>query len=200
MLLFLRGLAIGLSIAAPVGPIGVLCIRRTLADGRLAGLITGLGAATADACDGAAGFGLTVISTVFLRQSLWIRLLGGLFLCYLGIRAAIAAPATHAVSAAGRTLWQSYLSALALTITNPLTILSFAAVFAGVGVGATGGAAGAVLLVSGVLVGSALWWLILSSTVGLLRTRITARALRWVNRCSGTALVAFGLLALASLR
>jgi threonine/homoserine/homoserine lactone efflux protein len=201
MLLFLRGLAIGLSIAAPVGPIGVLCIRRTLADGRLAGLSTGLGAATADACYGvAAGFGLSVISTLLLRQSLWIRLVGGLFLCYLGIRTATAMPAAHAASAAGRTLWQSYLSALALTITNPLTILSFAAVFAGVGVGATGGAAGAALLVSGVLVGSALWWLILSSTVGLLRTRITARALRWVNRCSGAALVAFGLLALASLR
>jgi threonine/homoserine/homoserine lactone efflux protein len=200
-LLFLRGMAIGLSIAAPVGPIGVLCIRRTLADGRLAGLITGLGAATADACyGGGAGFVLSVISTLLLRQSLWIRLLGGLFLCYLGIRTATAAPAAQAARAAGRTLWQSYLSALALTITNPLTILSFAAIFAGMGVGATGGAAGAVLLVSGVLAGSALWWLILSSAVSLLRARITARALRWVNRCSGTVLVAFGLLALASVR
>jgi threonine/homoserine/homoserine lactone efflux protein len=95
--------------------------------------------------------------------------------------------------------WQSYLSALALTITNPLTILSFAAIFAGLGIGATGDAAGAALLVSGVLAGSALWWLILSSAVGLLRARITARALRWVNRCSGAVLVAFGVLALASL-
>jgi threonine/homoserine/homoserine lactone efflux protein len=200
-LFFVRGMAIGLSIAAPVGPIGVLCIRRTLVDGRLAGLITGLGAATADAWyGGVAGFGLSVVSTLLLRQSLWIRLLGGLFLCYLGLRTAVATPAAHAASRAGRTLWQSYISALALALTSPLTILSFAAIFAGIGVAATGDTASAALLVIGVLIGSALWWVILSSAVGLLRARITTRVLRWVNRCSGATLAAFGLLALASLR
>lgn len=199
---FARGLVIGLSIAAPVGPIGVLCIRRTLAEGRLAGLVTGLGAATADAIYGAiAGFGITAIAGLLLRQQGLIRLVGGLFLCYLGVRTLLAAPAERAATASGRTLLQSYGSALALTLTNPLTILSFAAIFAGLGAGTTSGSYGAAaLLVLGVLLGSALWWLILSGSVSILRTRLTPAALRWVNWLSGGVLLVFGLLALASLR
>lgn len=200
--IFARGLVIGLSIAAPVGPIGVLCIRRTLAEGRLAGLATGLGAATADAVYGAiAGFGVTAIAGLLLRQQGLIRLLGGLFLCYLGVRTFLAAPAERAATLARRTLLRSYGSALALTLTNPLTILSFAAIFAGLGAGTTGGSYGAAaLLVLGVLLGSALWWLILSGLVSLFRTRLTPAILRWINRLSGVILLAFGLLALASLR
>jgi threonine/homoserine/homoserine lactone efflux protein len=199
---FARGLVIGLSIAAPVGPIGVLCIRRTLAEGRLAGLVTGLGAATADAIYGAiAGFGVTAIAGLLLRQQGLIRLVGGLFLCYLGVRTLLAPPAERAAAASGRTLLQSYGSALALTLTNPLTILSFAAIFAGLGAGATSGSYdAAALLVLGVLLGSALWWLILSGGVSILRARLAPAALRWVNWLSGGVLLIFGLLALASLR
>ncbi len=199
---FARGLVIGLSIAAPVGPIGVLCIRRTLAEGRLAGLVTGLGAATADAIYGAiAGFGVTAIAGLLLRQQGLIRLVGGLFLCYLGVRTLLATPAERAAAASGRTLLQSYGSALALTLTNPLTILSFAAIFAGLGAGTTSGSYdAAALLVLGVLLGSALWWLILSGGVSILRARLTPAALRWVNWLSGSVLLVFGLLALASLR
>lgn len=197
-----RGLLIGLSIAAPVGPIGVLCIRRTLAHGRLAGLATGLGAATADACyGGVAAFGITVVTGLLLSEQVWIRLIGGIFLCYLGLKTFRAAPAERAAAAAGSTLAQAYASALALTITNPLTILSFAAIFAGLGAGATGGGSGAAaVLVAGVFAGSALWWVILSSAIGLLRGRVGPRLLRWVNRLSGSILVTFGLLAFASLR
>src|SRR5262245_4777720 len=127
--LLLRGLIIGFSIAAPVGPIGVLVIRRTLAEGRVAGLVTGLGAATADALYGCiAGFGLTVIAELLVSQTLWVRLIGGLFLCYLGVRSFLAAPAERAASAAGANLLGAYLATFALTLSNPTTILSFIAV------------------------------------------------------------------------
>ena len=197
---FLRGLVIGFSIAAPVGPIGVLCIRRTLAGGRLHGLASGLGAATADASYGAvAGFGLTAVSGVLVEQQVWLRLIGGLFLCALGIRTILARPASEAASASRNGLLGAYVSTFALTLTNPLTILSFVAIFAGLGIAETGADYGAALtLVAGVFVGSAAWWLLLSGGVSLLRERFTPRRMRWVNRLSGAVLVAFGLAALAS--
>ncbi|MEK7444561.1 MAG: LysE family transporter [candidate division NC10 bacterium] len=201
--MLLRGLVIGFSIAAPVGPIGVLCIRRTLADGRAVGFAAGLGAATADALYGAvAGFGLTVVSTALVGQQGWFRLVGGAFLCWLGARTFLARPAEAAAPAArGAGLAGAYASTLVLTLTNPMTILSFAAVFAGLGVGAAGAGYGAAaVLVLGVFAGSALWWLVLSGAVGLLRDRVTPRGLRWVNRASGTIIAGFGLLALLSLR
>jgi threonine/homoserine/homoserine lactone efflux protein len=200
--LFVRGLVVGLTVAAPVGPIGVLCIRRTLADGRLVGLATGLGAATVDAFyGGIAAFGVTAISGLLLRQQVWIRLIGGLFLCYLGGKTIAAAPAERAAVTAGPSALRAYISAVALTLANPPTILSFAAIFAALGMGTIGKATGAaVLLVLGVLVGSALWWVLLSSGVALVRTRVTPRVLRWINRLSGAMLVGFGLLAFASLR
>lgn len=200
--IFARGLLIGLSIAAPVGPIGVLCIRRTLTDGRLAGLATGLGAATADAAYGVvAGFGITVVAHLLLAHAFWIRLIGGLFLCYLGLKTFVGTPAERpAAVAGGRSLARAYTSALALTLTNPLTILSFAAIFAGLGAGVAGSTApAAALLVLGVLLGSALWWLILTGAVGLLRSRLTPPRLRWVNRLSGAVLLIFGAIALVSL-
>lgn len=199
---FARGLLIGLSIAAPVGPIGVLCIRRTLAEGRLAGLVVGLGAATADACYGLiAGLGLTVVAQLLLAHESWIKLIGGLFLCYLGCKTFVSRPAERAATASGGSLLRVYGSAVALTLTNPLTILSFAAIFAGVGAGAAGASAATVaLLVLGVLCGSALWWLCLTGVVGLLRSRVTPPLLRWVNRLSGLVLLLFGAVALLGLR
>ncbi len=198
--LFIRGFLIGLSVAAAIGPMAILCIRRTLAQGHLAGLATGLGVASADGCYGAvAGFGLVLISQFVVAQHVWLRLIGGIFLCYLGLKTLLAAPATRAASAGGGDLVRSYLSALGLTLTNPMTILSFAAIFAGLGVGTGGGYGGAGLLVLGVFIGSALWWVVLSGAVTALRGRITPRVLRWVNRASGTIILAFGLVALASL-
>jgi threonine/homoserine/homoserine lactone efflux protein len=199
--LILKGLIIGFSIAAPVGPIGVLCIRRTLADGRAAGLVSGLGAATADAIYGCiAGFGLTFISSVLISQQPWLRLIGGAFLCYLGVKTLLARPAEQAALAEGNGLLGAYASTFLLTLTNPLTILSFVAIFAGLGAaGAGGNYIAATMLVCGVFIGSALWWLILSGGVSIFRSRFDGRALRWVNRISGIIIAAFGVLALVGL-
>jgi threonine/homoserine/homoserine lactone efflux protein len=198
---FFRGLLIGLSIAAPVGPIGVLCIRRTLAEGRAAGLVSGLGAATADALYGfIAAFGLTFVSGFLIRQRLWLHLVGGLFLCYLGVKTMLAKPAGPAqpTPAGGRGLLAAYTSTLFLTLTNPITILFFAGIFAGLGAAEGGSYASAAIMVAGVFIGSALWWLTLSGLVSLFRNRFNARAMRWVNRLSGLMILGFGLAALFS--
>jgi threonine/homoserine/homoserine lactone efflux protein len=197
---FFRGMVFGLSIAAPVGPIGVLCIRRTLAEGRAVGFVSGLGTATADACYGAvAAFGLTAVSAFLVNQHLWLRLIGGAFLCYLGVTTFRTPPSARAASAGGGGLWSAYGTTFLLTLTNPLTILTFAAIFAGIGAGELHGAYGsAALLVVGVFCGSALWWLLLSGGTSLLRTRLTPAALQWVNRLSGVVITVFGILALAS--
>ncbi len=196
--LLLRGLLIGLSIAAPVGPIGVFCIRRTLTQGRLAGLASGLGAATADAIYGCvAGFGLTFISERLVRQQTWLGLVGGLFLCYLGVTTFLEKPSEQAANVQGQGVLGSYVSTLFLTLTNPMTVLSFVAIFAGLGLANTGGTyVAAVILVVGVFLGSALWWLILSGGVSLFRDKFTLRSLHWVNRISGLIITAFGLFAL----
>lgn len=198
----LRGIVLGFSIAAPVGPIGVLCIRRTLSDGRLTGLVSGLGAASADALYGSiAGFGLTLISGWLTAQQTWLALLGGGYLVYLGLRTALAQPAEQAARPqhSGGGLLGAYTSTLFLTLTNPLTILSFAAVFAGFGLASRAADyAQAAALVGGVFLGSAGWWLLLSGGVSLLRSRMTPALLRSVNILSGLVLVGFGLLALWS--
>jgi threonine/homoserine/homoserine lactone efflux protein len=196
----LRGLAIGFSIAAPVGPIGVLCIRRTLAAGRASGLVSGLGAATADAIYGCiAGFGLTFISNFLVSQQVWLRLIGGVFLCYLGLKTLLAKPAEQAALAKGNGLVGSYASTFFLTLTNPMTIISFAAIFAGLGLASTSEKyVSAGVLVLGVFIGSALWWLILSGGVGVFRDKFNPQGLQWVNRISGAIITGFGLFALLS--
>jgi threonine/homoserine/homoserine lactone efflux protein len=198
--LLLRGLVIGLSIAAPVGPIGVLCIRRTLTQGRVSGLVSGLGAATADAIYGCiAGFGLTLVSDVLVAQQLWLRLVGGGFLCYLGLRTLVARPAEMVTGADGDGLIGAYASTFFLTLTNPMTIMSFVAVFAGLGLADTAADyVSAGILVLGVFTGSALWWLVLSIGVGLFRERVGPPLLQWVNRVSGVVIAGFGLFAIVS--
>jgi threonine/homoserine/homoserine lactone efflux protein len=192
----LRGVAIGLSIAAPVGPIGLLVIRRTLAEGRSAGLATGLGAAVADGIYGAiAGLGLGIVAEAMASGMPVMRIAGGLFLCYLGIRAMKTPPAERAAEVGKASLVRAFGSTLVLTLTNPMTILSFAAVIASVGLGAADGGTIAAF-VAAVFAGSALWWLALSGAVGLLRSRVTPAALVWVNRASGLVIVGFGVAAL----
>lgn len=194
-----KGIIIGLSIAAPVGPIGVLCIRRSLAEGQKMGLATGLGAATADAAYGCvAGFGLTAISSFLVGQRFWLGFLGGLFLCYLGIRTLISRPAAQAAEVRGGGLLSAYLSTLFLTLTNPMTILSFVAVFAGLGLVASPDYFSASVLVAGVFIGSAAWWLLLSSGVALFRSRVNSGWMQAVNRLSGGVVLAFGLYSLST--
>jgi len=200
--IIIKGIIMGFSIAAPVGPIGVLCIRRTISNGRLSGLVSGLGAATADGLYGCvAAFGLTFISSFLVSQQFWLRLIGGAFLCYLGVKTLLSKPAEQAASVnSNSTIAGDYLSTFFLTVTNPMTILSFAAVFAGMGLAtSSGGYTSAGLLVLGVVVGSALWWLCLSGIVGFFRQKFNTTGMTWVNRLSGLIIIAFGVLALASL-
>lgn len=223
LLFLLKGVVVGFAIAAPVGPIGVLCIRRTFADGRLAGFVTGLGASTADVLYGAiAGFGLTALSSFLPGFQQELRLAGGLFLCALGLKTFFDKPATAALRMQGRGLVQAWLTTALLKLANPVTLMSFLAVFAGAGLGQQRyGAADATTLVSGVFLGSAAWWLMLSSFVerwrrhypefaalapnalgGAVVTGVTlgvaGKTLRKINRISGLVLLAFGLAALVS--
>lgn len=201
----LKGLIIGFSIAAPVGPIGLLCIRRTLADGPAHGFASGLGAASADAVYGAiAGFGVVLVTDALLGAQVALKLVGGLMLLWLGWSTLRARPAERPAEArGGGGLAGAYASTFALTLANPATILSFAAVFGGLGVSAGGGdgtsTGVAALLVAGVFTGSALWWLGLSASVGAFRRRVTPAAMLRINRASGAVLGGFGIAALASL-
>lgn len=199
--LFARGLVIGLSIAAVVGPMCILCIQRTVSRGQLYGLISGMGIATADAVYGSiAAFGLTVITGFLVSQQGWIRLIGGLFLIYLGLKTIFTRPAVRAAVAKANGLLGAYVSTFLLTLTNPLTILSFAAIFAGIGVGGAGkGYLAALMVVLGVFAGSALWWCVLTGGVSLLRGKFTPQWLQWINRLSGIIIALFGAFALLSL-
>ena len=196
--LLLKGITIGFAIAAPVGPIGVLCIRRTLAEGRASGFVSGLGAASADALYGlVAALGLTFVSAFLMEGEAWLRLIGGAFLIALGVRIFLKRPAEHVSPTRGSGLVGTYASTFFLTLTNPTTILSFTAIFAGLGAGSEiRDHLSAAFLVLGVFLGSASWWLLLSGGVGLFRAKVTPRSLRWINRLSGTIVAMFGLLAI----
>jgi threonine/homoserine/homoserine lactone efflux protein len=199
-LFFVKGVLIGFSIAAPVGPIGLLCIQRSIAYGRSSGLATGLGAATADGLyGGVAAFGLTAISSFLVGQEFWFRLVGGLFLVYLGARTFLSKSVEKVESAGPSGLLSDYASTVFLTITNPMTILSFVAVFAGLGLASTGGShASAALMVGGVVLGSTLWWVGLSAGVSLVGRKFNRGSFGIVSKVSGGILIGFGILALAS--
>jgi threonine/homoserine/homoserine lactone efflux protein len=193
-----RGFAIGFTVALGVGPITLLTIRRTLAHGRVYGLASGLGVATADASyGGIAAFGLTAITALLVGARAVLGLVGGVFLLWLGIRTLLAPPPDHAASVHERPgLVGAALSIYGLTMTNPMTILSFGAIF--VGLGLAGRTAGeAALLTAGVWLGSMAWWIILTTLLGAFRTRLTPRLLLAITRVSGIALLLFGALALA---
>ncbi len=199
--LFLKGLIIGVSIAAPVGPIGVLCIQRTLTGGLIHGWFSGLGAATADAVYGLiAAFGLTFVSNLLVEYNIWFRLVGGIFLCFLGIKSFLSKPSYQMVSKDNSSRWGLYGSTFFLTLANPMTILSFAAIFAGLGMTGTAAAGYALagLMVAGVFSGSILWWLFLSGTTSILRGKLDREKVAWVNRFAGLIVFSFGLLALLS--
>lgn len=199
---FVRGLLIGFSIAATVGPMCILCMQRTLYKGQIYGLVSGLGIATADAVYGSiAAFGLTLITNFLVNQQGWVRLIGGLFLIYLGLKTVITKPAERAATAKANGYFGAYASTFLLTLTNPLTILSFAAIFAGIGVGgANKSSVSASTVVLGVFTGSTLWWCILTSGISLSRRKFTPQWLLWINRISGIILILFGVFALISLK
>jgi threonine/homoserine/homoserine lactone efflux protein len=197
---FLKGLAFGFLLAATVGPMWILCFRRTLAHGRLFGFVSGMGVATADAIYGfVAAFGLTVVSNLLLSQKFWLSLAGGAFLCWLGIRTLLSKPSETAAAAPAGSFAMAYTSTLALTLTNPATIIAFVAIFAGLGLGATGSYTDASLVVIGVVLGSAAWWVMLSLGADWLRCRSGPRALRAINIAAGVSILTFGVVQLIAL-
>lgn len=201
--LLVKGLGIGLALAAPVGPMAILCIRRTLRDGPLFGIVSGLGIASADAAYGAvAAFGISAVASVLLDLEMVLRLVGGLFLLALGARILLKAPvpAEESPGNSGSHFAGAYVSCFILTITNPTTILTFVAIFAGLGLVSRGGDyAAAISLVAGVFIGSMLWWLALCGSVSLLRRRMGPAVMAWINRISGMVIAAFGIGILAAL-
>ncbi len=194
---FLKGFLIGISIAAPVGPIGLLTIRRTLAFGRIAGFASGLGAATADAVFGSiAAFGITAISSVLIGAKFYLGLVGGIFLVYLGWQTFTSKPAEQAAESRASSLGVIYVSTFALVLTNPISILYFTAIISSVG--AAGNLFSASAMVFGVFMGSVMWWFFLSFVASLLKTRINPTNLKLVNQISGFVIAAFGVWALIS--
>lgn len=206
LILFLKSLIIGTSIAAPVGPIGVLCIRRTLAHGRISGFVSGLGAATADAIYGSiAAFGLTFISMLLINQGIWLRLVGGIFLLILGFKTFFSNPKNNPTQnnnpQPGNSLISDYVTTLFLTLTNPLTILSFAAIFTGLGLNldVSRSFLDALLMVIGIFLGSCTWWFILSGFTGYFRKKMNTATMVWINRISGLIISGFGIISLVTL-
>lgn len=196
----LKGLVLGFAIAAPVGPIGLLCIRKTLNEGPAAGIACGAGAATADAAYGlVAALGLTAVSGFLVEQQTWLRLIGGLALAWIGVTTMLAKPTVKAAEIGAKNLVGDYAATFGLTIANPATILSFLAIFAGMGIGAGGGAAAASVLVAGVFLGSLAWWFLLAGAVSLMRRWATPERMVWVNRAAGAGLVGVAVWILAGL-
>ena len=200
LIIFLKGIFIGFALAVPIGPIGIMCIRKTLSEGRLNGLIIGLGAATADLLYGCvAAFGLTFISDALVSQRIIIRLVGGALLLYLGVRTFTKLPADPKIPASGNGRLRSYITAFLLTLTNPLSVFAFIAVFTALGLGSDLGNFSASVLVSGVFLGSCLWFLSLGTGVMFFRKKLELEGLKWINKIAGVLLIISGIIVMVSL-
>lgn len=197
---FLQGLAVGIAMSAPMGPVNVLCIRRTLLHGFWPGLAAGLGAATADTLYGvAAAFGVSMVASVLTRYALALQLGGGVVLCVLGLRTLVAPAALRAAGLPARATAWGFWSTFLLTLSNPLMLVSLGAIFAAVGLGdETITARESTVLCLGIATGATTWWSALVFAVDWLRPRIATRGLRWVNVVSGGLLLAGGIAVLAA--
>jgi threonine/homoserine/homoserine lactone efflux protein len=199
--LLIRGFALGFAIAASPGPIFFLCLRRTLLRGWRVGLLSGLGVATADGFYAAiAVFGVAALATLLTGSARWLALAGGAALIFLGLRSILERPRMpeQQVPPTGRGMAWAYVSILGLTMTNPATIVSFAALAAALGAGLSGGVMRAAAVVGGVVVGSATWWALLAAMAALLRTRVTPSVARTIGIVSGLAIAGLGALAIVS--
>ena len=200
LILYIKGMVIGFAMAVPIGPVGIMCIRKTLTEGRLRGLIIGIGAATADLLYGSvAAFGLSFISNTVSSQRIWIRLIGGTLLFSLGVRTYRAKPTDPKFHKHSSGLLGSYFYTILITLTNPLTIFAFIAVFAALGLGNEVNKFSGLALVLGVFTGSFLWFLSLSSGVTLFRKKLDLQGLEWVNRIAGILIIISGAIAIVSL-
>ncbi len=198
----LNGLILGFLIAIPIGPISILCIRKSLSIGTLSGFFTGLGAATADGFYGAvAAFGLTFVSNFLIDQKIPLQVVGIVFLLYLGIKTFFEKPVaeTSIYNQKKKNLFFDYISTFGLTIVNPMTIASFIAVFASIGFVASGNYKDASLLTLGVFLGSTIWWIILSNLMGILRKKADNKLLTIINKISGIIIIIFATLIIINL-
>jgi len=195
------GFIVGFLINAPVGPIGILCIRRSFTEGRTVGFISGLGVATVDAIYGlVAGFGLSFISNFLTHQQVWIRLFGGFLLLGIGIKILRTRSAKGVAPPKVSGLLRAYVSTFFVTLTNPITFLSIAAIFAGLGnTKMYGTPAPIIALVLGIFIGSTLWWFLVSYSIHFFRPKKSDLELRWVNGISGALITGFALVILLSL-
>ncbi len=193
-----KGLIIGFAMAVPIGPLGALCIRKTLAEGRARGMVIGLGAATADALyGGIAAFGLTFVQDVIDSHAFWVRLIGALLLLLLGLRTLRAKRADPLKFFDSRGRWSIYVSSFLIALTNPLTIFAFLAVFATFGLAHDRGSAEAILVVLGIFTGSALWFVTLGAVATMFQSKVTSGGLRWVNRVAGALIIVSGIVLFA---
>jgi threonine/homoserine/homoserine lactone efflux protein len=200
----LRGFVLGFVIAASPGPIFFLCLKRTLSRGWLNGLVSGFGVATADGFYAAlAAFGIGAVTSLLVGEGRWLALIGGAVLVVLGLRTLFERPTAEktaepvAAANASGLAW-AYVSTLGLTITNPTTIISFAALVATLGIGVSDGLLPPALLVLGVFAGSATWWCVLAVVGATLRARVTPRVVRGISTLSGLVIAALGALAIVS--
>jgi threonine/homoserine/homoserine lactone efflux protein len=188
-----KGMMAGLAIAVPVGPVNVLCASRTLSKGRLSGLMSGFGAATADALYGAiAGFSITYLIEFLEREEFWIRVFGGILLVGIGVMYFRKPAQAPKLSNDDSAVQSDFASTLLLTLTNPTTVLSFVAVLAGLGMEGQRAWWLTFLLVGGIFLGSMLWWVVLVLLVSRFRDRFDQKAMCWMNRIAGLAIGGFG--------
>lgn len=194
--LFVKGLIIGFALSAPVGPIAAICVQRTMNQGRLAGFLSGLGSAAADAVYGtAAAFGASFIAEFLVEHGTWLQKIGGAVLVVLGIRLFLTKPRTREATSGTKAKAGIFLSTFLLTLTNPMTFLAFGAIFATMGLGAVRGHSILTAdLVAGVATGAALWWSLLVVAVWAIRRHFDYEKLIWVNRGAGIFVVAVGIL------
>jgi threonine/homoserine/homoserine lactone efflux protein len=198
---FFKGLIIGASVSAPVGPIGLLCVNRCLTEGRVRGFVSGLGAATADMlfCI-IAGFGFSFVSRFLDEQAIWIRFVGACCLIFLGLKIILSRPEEKSCAVTGGDLLHVYVSTMLLTLINPVTILFFVALFTSLGLTLTRDAhLSLALLTMGVFVGAIFWWFLLTGFVSLFHRKLSQPTMRWVNWTLGTIIMVLGFLAFLSI-
>lgn len=198
---FIKGVFVGFVIAAPVGPVGVMCIHRTICQGKIAGYVSGLGAALADTFFGAiAAFGFGFIAGPLIDHNNWLRFVGGSVLCLIGLRSLLSRRAPPLATRDRKDLLSDFGSAFLVTLTNPITVISFAAIYAAINIPHLGEQLRwGMALTLGVFAGAAVWWLLLTAVAGAFHGRVAERGIVWINRISGAIILVFGILLLISL-
>lgn len=199
--IFFKGIIIGVSVAAPVGPIGLLCIKRSLTHGKYDGLATGLGAAIADAIYSLiAGFGITAVSAFLIDHKFFVQIIAGIFLILVGLAIMGSSQHTSNQVRQGKSFFSTTVKTLILTLTNPVTVLAFAGIFAAFGINITEkGYISAIIMSCGVFIGSSIWFFSLSMLVSLFSNRCNPTTIKIINIISGSLLIAFGIFSFLSL-